>query len=211
LRHLLDQSGETYVAEVHRDAHIWVDAPSSHNEGKRPRQQLKNPKASHAAQDIDQWAASVPDTEWRRLKVRDSNQGWVEVSYLAAHVWVEEGGEEKLRWALTSENPDEKSNDGRKDRVPRRHYALSNAAADEDPRELVIDAVERNVVERNFRDAKTHLGMADYQTRGWLAWQHHMALVMLPALFLTQEKMHSPKPQSEEGPINKGGRPGLRA
>lgn len=202
LRHRLDESGEIYVAEVHRDARIWVDAPWSHDQGKRSGKRLKKAMASHPAQGIDQWAAAAADTEWRRLKVRDSDQGWVEVSYLAARVWVEEGGEEKLRWALAWENPDETSNDGRKGQIPRRHYALSNAAADEDPRLLVADAVERNVVERNFRDAKTHLGMADYQTRGWLAWHHHMALVMLLAFFLTQEKMHSPKPKSEEESIN---------
>lgn len=35
----------------------------------------------------------------------------------------------------------------------------------------------------NFRDAKTEVDMADYQTRDWRAWQHHMALVMLALLF----------------------------
>jgi len=43
--------------------------------------------------------------------------------------------------------------------------------------------------------------MADYQTRGWLAWHHHMVLVMLALLFLMQERMHSPAPATAEGPI----------
>ena len=67
---------------------------------------------------------------------------------------------------------------------------------------LLRDALERNVVERNFRDAKTETGMADYQTRGWLAWNHHMALVMLAMLFLTQEKMHTPPITTPEGVIS---------
>ena len=34
--------------------------------------------------------------------------------------------------------------------------------------------------------------MADYQARGWVAWHHHMALVMLALLFLLKErKIHA--------------------
>jgi SRSO17 transposase len=46
-------------------------------------------------------------------------------------------------------------------------------------------------VERCFQDAKTSVGMADYQARGWIAWHHHMALVMLAMLFVVRErKLH---------------------
>ena len=90
------------------------------------------------------------------------------------------------------ENPDERHHERGAKKVsgPRRHYALSNAPADADPRRLVADGVERNVVERNFRDGKSETGMSDYQVRGWRAWHHHMALVQLAMLFLLREKMH---------------------
>jgi len=112
-----------------------------------------------------------------------------------------DGDCQKVWWLLVWENPDERNNDGTKLKAPRRHYALSNAPADEDPRILIGDGLGRNVVERNFRDAKSEVGMGDYQTRGWLAWHHHMALVMLAMLFLMQERMHSPAPATSEGPI----------
>jgi len=31
--------------------------------------------------------------------------------------------------------------------------------------------------------------MAQYQVRGWLAWNHHMALVLIAHLFLTKERL----------------------
>jgi SRSO17 transposase len=34
-----------------------------------------------------------------------------------------------------------------------------------------------------FREAKQELGMTDYQIRGWLAWHHHIALVMMAMAF----------------------------
>ncbi len=199
--HALDADGETFVAEIHCDQKVWTEAPWPHQQGKRPSKRLLHPKASHPGQRVDDLAAGRPDTDWQRLKVRDSDQGWVEVSYLVQRIWVMDGDRQKAWWLLVWENPDERSNNGTPLKAPRRHYALSNAAADEDPRQLVMDGVGRNVVERNFRDAKSEVGMADYQTRGWLGWHHHMALVMLALLFLMQERMHSPKPQGKEGEI----------
>lgn len=199
--HALDGDGETFVAEVHCDQRVWADAPWPHQQGARPSKRLLQPKPSHPSVRVDVWASAQPDTAWQRLKIRDSDQGWVEVSYLAERVWVTEGDLQKSWWLLAWENPDERTNNGSKPKAPRRHYALSNGAADEDPRQLVSDGGERNVVERNFRDAKSEVGMADYQTRGWLAWNHHMALVMMAMLFLMQERMHSPAPATPEGPI----------
>jgi SRSO17 transposase len=202
LLHELDRHGFVYVAEVHRDQAAWVDAPWHHTHSARPGRKLKKSRPSSAAARVDELAQQSQEEQWRRLKVRDSDQGWVEVNYLAQRVWVGDGqGDAALRWLLVWENPDESSNNGIKMKGPRRHYALSNAGADEDPRVLVGDALERNVVERNFRDAKSEVGMADYQTRGWQAWQHHMALVMLAMLFLTQEKMQAPVIETEEGRI----------
>jgi len=200
--HALDRDGETFVAEVHCDQHIWTESPWPHQEGARPGKPLLHPKASHSSQRVDAWTAERPDTAWRRLKVRDSDQGWVEVNYLRQRVWVVEGDKQKVWWLLVWENPDERANNGSKAKAPRRHYALSNAPADEDPRQLIIDGVGRNVVERNFRDGKSEVGMADYQTRGWLAWHHHMSLVMLALFFLMQERMHSPAPITAEGPVS---------
>lgn len=200
--HALDRDGETFVAEVHCNQTVWREHPWPHCEGKRPGSTLKHPRPSHPGQRVDQWAGEQPEGEWRRLKIRDSDRGWVEVSYLSGRVWVNEGERVHCRWLLVWENPDESSNEGRRAKAPRRHYALSNSSADTDSRLLMQDAVGRNVVERNFRDGKSEVGMADYQTRGWLAWQHHMSLVMLGMLFLIQERMHTLTPTTTEGPVD---------
>jgi SRSO17 transposase len=201
LLHALDNDGETFVAEVHCRQQIWTQAPWPHQQSSRRTKPLLRPKASHPGERVDELCAARAETDWRRLKVRDSDQGSTEVNYLSQRIWVVEGEQQKLWWLLAWENPDEASNNGSKPRAPRRHYALSNASADEDPRQLIIDALGRNVIERNFRDAKSEVGMADYQTRGWLAWQHHMSLVMLAMLFLLQERMHTPAPATAEGPV----------
>ena len=65
-------------------------------------------------------------------------------------------------------------------------YFLSNI--DASLPELARRHTRRYWIERAFQDAKTSLGMADYQARGWLAWHHHMAMVALAQRFLLSEK-----------------------
>ena len=48
---------------------------------------------------------------------------------------------------------------------------------------------QRHWIERAFEDAKSQLGMADYEVRKWRGWHHHMALVALAMLFLLKERV----------------------
>ncbi|MBU4261750.1 MAG: hypothetical protein KKC76_07710, partial [Proteobacteria bacterium] len=50
---------------------------------------------------------------------------------------------------------------------------------------------------RSFQDAKETAGMDHYQVRGWLAWHHHMAMVMMSTLFLLETRME----QKETHPL----------
>ena len=52
-------------------------------------------------------------------------------------------------------------------------------------------------VERCFDDCKNELGMSGYQVTGWLAWQHHMALVMMASLYILRLKLE----KQEEMPL----------
>jgi SRSO17 transposase len=183
----LDELGERFVAEVHCNQRVWLECPWPHQQGQRAGSKLKHPKPSAQAQQVDQWAQSQAESAWRRLKVRESDQGWIEVRYLAQRVWTMHEGKESMRWLLVWENPHEDQ--------ARRHYALSNAPADFDERRLVQQGAQRSTIEQNFRDAKKEVGMADYQVRGWLAWHHHMSLVLLAMLFVLREKIHHPMPK----------------
>lgn len=192
----LDTDGLIFVSEVHCDQTIWIEHPWHHNQGRREGSILKKERPSQPATRVDTWASQQPDTDWQRLRTRDSDHGWVEVNYLAQRVWTHHEGQEKLMWLLVWEDPEERCQrqSATSPAAPRRHYALSNAPADTDPRQLIADGQHRVLIECALRDAKSQAGMADYQVRGWRAWHHHMALVMLAMLFFLSEKMHHPAP-----------------
>ena len=67
---------------------------------------------------------------------------------------------------------------------------ISDEAAfvDKDGKGVAYMQGQRYFVERTFRDAKTTAGMDHYQIRGWLAWHHHMAMVMMAMLFLLETR-----------------------
>src|SRR3954471_5475139 len=68
--------------------------------------------------------------------------------------------------------------------LPSTHY-VSNADAETPLSTLALVACSRCRVEEFFEDCKSYLGMAQYETRSWVGWHHHMSLVGLAPLFVT--------------------------
>lgn len=48
---------------------------------------------------------------------------------------------------------------------------------------------QRFYIERAFEDAKSELGMAQYEVRGWRGWHHHITLCCLALLFALKERI----------------------
>ncbi len=67
-------------------------------------------------------------------------------------------------------------------------YSLSNAAEKVTWERLGYMQTQRFWLERAFQDAKSELGLADYEVRGWVGWHHRMAMVCLALLFAVQER-----------------------
>ncbi|WP_419608015.1 hypothetical protein [Thiolapillus sp.] len=76
-------------------------------------------------------------------------------------------------------------------------YSLSNASEEVSSLKLAQMQGQRYWVERSFQDGKSHAGLDHYQARGWKAWQHHMALVMMAMLFMLEERVE----QQEDYPL----------
>ena len=68
-------------------------------------------------------------------------------------------------------------------------YSLCNAPKETAHAELATRQGQRHFVERVFEDAKSELGMGEYQVRKWRAWHHHMALVGMAMAFAFEERL----------------------
>lgn len=180
----LEDSGEVFMADVHKDQQVYGVNPNpavpqrSGSRGKKPTQL----KAQSASQRVDEWAKTQPAEAWQKVTVRPGTKGYLRVEALHARVWLWDGSEPAARsWhvVVTRElsSPETVK------------YSLSNAPEETSLERLVWMQRQRFWIERAFEDGKSESGLADYQVRGWLAWHHHMALVMMAMLFMLEEKL----------------------
>jgi SRSO17 transposase len=183
LRRLADH-GEVFVAEVHKDQQIYREDPAPRvAERKTPRGKKPTHLETHSAsQRVDAWAQAQPAELWQKVVVRPGTKGELRVEALHHHVWLWDGNEQKARfWHLVATREM-----GSPEKIK---YALSNAPAQTTLERLVHMQRQRFWIERSFEDGKSDSGLADYQVRGWRAWHHHMALVMMAMLFMLEEKL----------------------
>jgi len=183
LRRLADH-GEVFVAEVHRDQQIYLEDPAPRvAERKTPRgKKPSRLEAQSASQRVDTWAQAQSPELWQKVVVRPGTQGELRVEALHDRVWLWDGNEQKARfWHLVATREM-----GSPEKIK---YALSNAPAETSLERLVQMQRQRFWIERSFEDGKSESGLADYQVRGWRAWHHHMALVMMAMLFMLEEKL----------------------
>src|SRR5205085_11999604 len=69
--------------------------------------------------------------------------------------------------------------------TPEVKYYISNGSAETPLGVLAKVACARHRVEDFLEDSKSYLGMAQYETRSWIGWHHHMSLVGMAHLFIT--------------------------
>lgn len=172
----LDDAGERFVIDVHRNQRILLEEPS------RPDELPPAGQSSSAAPvSVEQWVAQQPPEAWQEVWVRHSSQGELRVEALRRPVWLLEGGDTQARcWQLvaTREKGDPEAI----------KYSLSNAPLSLSLSRLAYMQRQRYWVERAFQEAKNEAGMDEYQARSWQAWNHHIALVMMALLFLLRER-----------------------
>ena len=186
----LEDDGETFMVDVHKDQMIWVDDPRPFLPAKRGNStQPVNLQPCSTSIKIENWAEQQPATAWKKVTIRESTKGTLNAEILHGRVWLWDGKENIARlWHLVVR---------REVGSPKTiKYSLSNAPAKTPVDRLAFMQSQRYWIERSFEDGKSNCGMADYQVRRWSAWHHHMAMVMIAMLFMLEERLlnHNEKP-----------------
>mgnify|MGYP003416889723 FL=1 len=183
----LDQLNQLFVLDVHCEQYVYSKPPQisiPEKTGSRGRTPCRY-KTESAAKEVQKLAANIPLGRYEKIRLRETGKGDLNCMGYVKRVYIWDGSgaqyaERLLVIRLTI------SKDGSKEYK----YALSNARHDQyTTEELVRMLSQRYFVERCFQDAKQEAGMSEYQVRGWLAWHHHMVLVMMALSFILSEKV----------------------
>lgn len=184
----LDDSGEKFVADVHKDQRVYLEDPSPYVPEPQQACGRKGEQQSRLVTDIeklrvDEWARRQSRSSWQRTRLRDSTKGVLTIEILSRRIWVWDGTEKKARcWHLVISREI-----GARKKIK---YGLSNLPASTPVRTIARNQRQRFWIERSFQDGKSESGLGDYQARSWLAWHHHMALVMMAMQFMLEERLH---------------------
>lgn len=179
--HVLDALGETFVADVAKDQSIYLEEPVPYlpekttSRGRKPTRLVCDAKRFR----VDEWVASQPQEVWRRVSFRDTTKGKRIADFLVQRVWLWNGKDHSQHCFTLLVRRES----GRPDCIK---YTLTNAGSATPLERLAFMQGQRYFVERSFQDAKSYLGMGQYQVRSWQSWHHHMVLVMMAMLFMTE-------------------------
>lgn len=178
----IEDRGLVFVADVHRTQVVYAEDPRPYLPRRRSGRGRKFSKRRPRVQGvkIQELFKSFSAQRWKKIAIRHSTKGLIKVVACGQRVWLWDGEEKKARswWAVCYKHPS----------TGETKWFLSNSPETVQLKELVRMHAVRFWVERSFQDAKTSVGMGDYQARGWRSWHHHMAMVLMALLFLLTER-----------------------
>jgi SRSO17 transposase len=177
-----------YVIDIHSNKSIFLEefeiVPKEKisNRGRNPFKDAPNKKSITANKFIE----SLPNSAWEKVFLRNGTKGKLRVETISKQVYIYDEKNQKCIPNILIVSRKRNSNN-----TYEYKYAFSNAILDQyTTAELAYMQCHRFWIENSFREAKQSLGMTDYQIRGWLAWNHHMALTFMAMAFALNEKIN---------------------
>jgi SRSO17 transposase len=185
----LEQAGLRYLMDVPVTTLVWLERPAtevppSKSTGRPPCRE-RVVAGEPAPVRVDALAAQLPPSAWRTYQVKAGEKGPI----LARFAFVRAVAARDQRpgpdlWVVfrrSMSDPQELK------------VFVSNAPPETPKTELVRLSGMRWPIETCFEEAKSNLGMAQYQTRSWRGWHHHMTLVILAHHFLVRVRLRHKK------------------
>jgi len=189
LTRALDDLNLFYVLDVHKDETVFLSEPTfsipgrKGNKGRIPT----NIQPDIQPIQLQNYIKTLTDKDYTTENVRQTAKGWKVAKVHTVTVWHWDGKEEKACKRTLVITISEKTK-----------FSLSNGDIQEySNKQWAYFQCSRYWVERCFDDCKNELGMSGYQVTGWLAWQHHMALVLMASFYILNIKIE----QQEEIPL----------
>jgi SRSO17 transposase len=173
----LEASSQRYVGEVPVNTTVWTVDPASCVPAPKGRGRAAIRPSRAPVSSVKELAANLPPEQWKTLCVGQGAKGPLVFDFALVRVWpMRHGQAGPPSWLLVRRSLEE---------TPEIKYYLSNGD-EETPLEVMAQvACTRHRVEEFLEDCKTYLGMAEYETRSWIGWHHHMSLVGMAHLFIT--------------------------
>ena len=178
LREQCDQTGIEYYADIPANQVLYLEYPvlefELNKHGKSGKKFGVVGQEAFKASDL----AQLPETQWETLTLRSNERGLLTGDFAVYKVWtVSPKGILRQETLLM------------KHETNKIRYSLTNAPGDTPLLTLAQRKCQRYFVERSIQDAKSELGMDEFQAIKYRAWQHHLALTILASWFIAEPRL----------------------
>ena len=183
----IETMGYVYMLDIHSNLTVYLEKceigiPSP--TGKRGRKAVREKPLSKGTR-ADKYMSELSETDWMHLEVRNTTKGKLigDYHFRMVYIWDEENNRMLRRLLVIRRTLTKKGEYEYK-------YSFTNANLDQYTETgIAYMQAQRFFVEHCIKENKQILGMDQYQTRKWLAWQHQIALNFLLSTFVLKEKL----------------------
>jgi len=177
----VEDMGLRFVGDLNKTTKVWTDEPLLLEPGRkdggrgRPVKNYRLSKDNRAGYlSVEALRDEYFDSQSKQVCYRQGTKGKLWTRIWVREVWTWEPGTEGARKRLLIV---------RRDSDGAYKYSLSNLPSGKSWAHYAWVQGQRFWIEHAFREAKSQLGMAQYQVRVWKGWHHHMAMVAMALLF----------------------------
>lgn len=183
----IESMGYMYMLDIHADQEIYLEKPDlflperKATRGRPP----KRLKASLDGMGVSVYLKTLKSSDWQTLKVRNTTKGLLigEYHFVKVFIWNKGSNQIEQRILVIRKTKSSKGTVEIK-------YSFTNANLEQyTPEGLAYMQAERYFIEHCIKESKHILGIDQFQTRKWLAWQHQVALNILVSSFMLREKL----------------------
>jgi len=182
----IDDLGYLYLFDIHSDQLIFLEKPEliiPEKKGLRGRTP-KLAKPNKQSIRVDEYCKGLENNQWKELKVRNTAKGVLKGKYHFQNVFIWNKTQNTIeRRLLVIRKTYSKEGEEIK-------YSFTNANLEQyTEKSIAYMQAQRFFVEHCIKESKQVLGMSQFQTRKWQAWQHQVALNIMTACFILKEKI----------------------
>ena len=187
LARAIEQMGYIYMLDIHSDQKIFTNQPELFIPERKGTKGPSPKKLKATTPDITvfQYMESLQPSDWKKIEVRNTTKGKLtgEYHFARVYIWDKNLDVVEPRMLVIRKTMSDKNTVEIK-------YSFTNANLEQyTPKALAYMQAQRFFVEHCIKESKQILGLDQFQTRKWLAWQHQVALNFLVSSFILKEKL----------------------
>jgi SRSO17 transposase len=183
----INRMGYLYMLDIHSDQKIFIQQPELFLPERKGSKGPFPKRLKATTQDIGvaEYMKNLEDCDWKKIVVRNTAKGKLtgEYHFARVYIWNRSLDQIETRMLVIRRTMSAKNTAEIK-------YSFTNANLEQYTQEgLAYMQAQRFFVEHCIKESKQILGLDQFQTRKWLAWQHQVALNFLVSSFILKEKL----------------------